>query len=48
MLEKILGIVFLLFIFLFTVCSCIASNRCSREEEKRRNEDEHSTGIRRN
>jgi len=37
MLEKILGIVFLLFFFLFAVCSCIVSGRCSREEEKWRN-----------
>ena len=49
MLGKILGIVFLLFVFLFTICSCIISSRCSREEEKWRNEkDEHSTGIRKN
>jgi hypothetical protein len=34
MLEKILGIVFLLFFFLFAVCSCIVSGECSREEEK--------------
>ena len=37
MLEKILGIVFLLFVFLFAVCSWIVSGRCSREEEKWRN-----------
>lgn len=45
MLGKILGIVFLLFIFLFAISSCIVSGRCSREEEKWRDEDEHSTRI---
>ena len=38
MLGKILGIVFLLFVFLFTICSCIVAKRSDDDWEDRENE----------
>ena len=43
MLGKILGIVFLLFVFLFTICSCVVAKRSDdweeKENEKRNNKN---------